>query len=176
MLEPENRSAHIGLAALCVKPAALKRQLPSVIPAQGTSDCNTPAFAKSPKAQPNRATDHEIAIRRHGPADPRLITCARITLRPIAAQNLDSRTRTAKARSDRSGGHPSETVGGPGLPVLNFQPRRGKEISGVSLARRASFPRLRGYSFPFDGLVRAPCGARATQPVVCPKRAAKTKE
>src|SRR5690606_29338778 len=52
-------------------------------------------------------------------------------------------------------GHPSETVGAPGLPALNFQPRRGKEISGS--------PSLWGYvcplvfrrpSFPINGLAR----------------------
>lgn len=146
--------------------------LPAIDPAKGSGERET----RGSVASPNQATSKDHVIRRHGTADPLLNSCARSGRRPIAAQNLDLRTRTAKARPDRSGGHPSETVGGPGLPVLNFQPRRGKEISGVSLARRASFPRLRGYSFPFDGLVRAPCGARATQPVACPKRAAKTKE
>jgi hypothetical protein len=50
----------------------------------------------------------------------------------FAAPSVIGPLRPAGQESSRLADHPSETVGAPGLPGLNFQPRRGKEIPGIS--------------------------------------------
>ncbi|MBW8753373.1 MAG: hypothetical protein JF595_04370 [Sphingomonadales bacterium] len=50
----------------------------------------------------------------------------------LAGPSVIGPPRPAGQEPSRLADHPSETVGAPGLPGLNFQPRRGKEIPGIS--------------------------------------------
>src|SRR5690606_9085375 len=85
-----------------------------------------------------------------------------VPLRGLAAPGgfLTSRPKALEARRDCFGNHPSETVGVPGLPVLNFQPRRGTEISGQRADARPQC--VSAHLLPHRGLDRSGSPARTT--------------